>query len=88
MMTQIEVKARTQRLLNEGGIIDLHGAVFCMSFGLSEPIPEDINQALMEIFNVPREAIIFAIADWLREIHQLTIAEIESALKYFSESAQ
>lgn len=88
MMTPAEVKARTQRLLNERGVIDLHSAVFWMSFGLSEPIPEAIYHALMEIFNVPREEIIFAIGDWLMETHQPTIADIESARTYFSESAQ
>ncbi|MFQ2144192.1 hypothetical protein ACK34K_06055 [Aeromonas veronii] len=83
-------KQQVQQILEYAGVTDLRGAVFVLTKGLSEPLPSFIEQALMEIYAVPRECIICAIGELLIDAHQLTItdlAEIERALKVSRESA-
>ncbi|MFM5100569.1 hypothetical protein [Aeromonas veronii] len=83
-------KQQVQQILEYVGVTDLRGAVFVLTKGLSEPLPSFIEQALMEIYAVPRECIICAIGELLIDAHQLTItdlAEIERALKVSRESA-
>ncbi|MGE6117649.1 hypothetical protein ACLHZU_16305 [Aeromonas salmonicida] len=83
-------KQQVQQILEYAGVTDLHGAVFVLTKGLSEPLPSFIEQALMEIYAVSRESIICAIGELLIDAHQLTSADlagIESALKVSRESA-
>lgn len=80
-------KEGVQQILGRVGVTDLHGAVYVLTKGLSEPLPDFIEHALMDIFDIPREAIIFAAGDLLLEIYQPSLADIESALKVSNEGA-
>ncbi|MFM5157755.1 hypothetical protein ACEUAT_01935 [Aeromonas veronii] len=83
-------KQQVQQILEYAGVTDLRGAVFVLTKGLFEPLPSFIEQALMEIYGIPRECIICAIGELLIDAHQLTSADlagIESALKVSRESA-
>ena len=69
MMNHEEVKANTLQVLKRAGASDLHAAVYVMSFSLSQPIPEPVIEALMDIFGVPRKFIIFAALDCLFDFY-------------------
>ncbi|MGL6350189.1 MAG: hypothetical protein ACRC2U_10185 [Aeromonas sp.] len=80
----LNTKQQVQQILEYAGVTDLRGAVFVLTKGLSEPLPSFIEQALTEIYGIPRESIICAIGELLIDAHQLTSADlagIESALR-------
>ncbi len=80
----LNTKQQVRQILECAGVADLHGAVFVLSKGLSEPLPSFIEGALTEIYGIPRESIICAIGELLIDAHQLTssdLAGIESALR-------
>ncbi len=86
----LNTKQQVQRFLECAGVADLRGALFVLTKGLSEPLPSFIEEALTEIYGIPREFILFALGELLLDTYQLTIAdlaEIERALKVSRESA-